>query len=152
MPTKWYVCSRSSRPFRGSTVLEPAIKRHIPEIPNPDGALWDEAEILGNACVVKVQAPQAVLDVIDADLDFLEIPTDAATVPTNSRIGIRTRLTALGYTLTEVSDTNWAVTQLLALLTIAVGNVVVSAGVVTVAAGRRPAPKTVSDIEQTLPG
>ena len=154
MPVRWYVCPYDTVTHLGTVGRRPAVARHIPSIPNPEGALWDEAEILGNSIVVKVSAPAATLLLIDADVDFLNIPVDQPQIASNLRATIRGRLLALGYLLAEVSDTNYVATALLQLLTTGVSNVQVNGtgtGFVW-DSSRRIAPKTVGEIERILPG
>lgn len=147
----WYVCPYDVTTHGGLVARVPAIKRHIPVVPGPLGENWDEAEILGNHVVVKVEAPAEVHALIRADTDFRRIPLDMATIPTGARVALRTYLTGLGYTLAEVADTSWSVTQILRLLTTAASPLSVVAGALVVGAGRRVAPKTVDRIEQLLP-
>lgn len=152
MTMTWFVCPYDPVAAPGGAPgRRPAMARHIPAVPGPAGEDWDEAEVVGNHCVVKVSAPDAVLDQIRADPEFMEVPTGAAPIPTGRRAAIRTYLTSIGYTLAEVNDANWSPTALLQTLTTAASVLQVVGGVITATAGRRIAPKTVLDIERRLP-
>ncbi len=118
MPTRWYICPYDAPEFpppRTGRFRRCAMYRFIPRMPNVVFAVWHELEILGNHCLVKVRAPQLVLDQIEADPDFRQIPR-LATIPGGSRPAIRTRLNALGYTDAEITATGWSLAALLALL------------------------------------
>ena len=116
MPIRWYVCpyDRVSR-RDGGIGRRCAMARHIPVIPNALGARWREIEILGNHCIVKVDAPLALLTTISADSDFREIPV-GTTVPAGQRAAVQARLEALGYTAGEITGTGWIVTALRTLI------------------------------------
>lgn len=64
-----------------------AVARYIPTVPNKDGATWDEVETLNNHTVVDIQAPQAVLDTILADPDFVEAKPGSALTSVLARLG-----------------------------------------------------------------
>lgn len=162
---EWYVCpydvfkpgdvnpnDPDSAVFKFLTRV-PAIARYIPVVPNADGANWDEAEILRNWIVVKVQAPGALHAQIQADADFIHVPRDVS-IPPNLRNKIKKVLGVLGYTDQEISDTGWVTTQLLALLTTARSNWRKNAtgNGIDLLLGRRVTAKLVSDIEKRLPG
>lgn len=73
-----------------------------------DGA-WAETEILGNRAIVKVRAPQAVLDFLDSVPGFRRLPKDRlddslADLPTAVKSAIRDELLDMGYTLDEIHD------------------------------------------------
>jgi len=151
----WYVCPYDTVAGPGGAVgRSPAIKRYIPSVPpspGPTDPTWDEAEILGNYLVVKVNAPAALHSTIRADADFRHVPLGEALIPVGERPGWRSYLTAVGYTLTEVNGSGWTGTGLLRLLTTAAGIVAVEGGIFTVRPGRRVAPKTVDRVEERLP-
>ena len=145
---QWYLCPYDITTVGTRTFRTPAISRFIPSVPNADSANWDEAEILGNHVVVKVFAPDATHTLIQAEPDFFLIPVGIS-VPNPQRNAVRTKLNALGYTDTEINGTGFVVTQLLALLTTAAQAKDVTGALLPT---RRPAPKTVAQIEARLPG
>lgn len=151
---RWYIAPFDVMLEGGDLTRTPGISRYIPTVPNPQGADFDEAEILGNHIVVKVNAPTALQDVIQADPDFVVIPATAATIPTADRAAIRAKLLALGYILKEINDANWLTANLFRLLTSAVHQIIPSAdGLSLVNTGIRKGPsKTVDDINRRLPG
>lgn len=115
MPVRWYICPYDTVPHGPHIGRRCAMHRHIPVVPNATGARWRELEILGNHCLVKVDASLATITVIDADPDFREIPT-GTTVPPARRAAVQTKLEALGYTAAEITGTGWAVAALRTLL------------------------------------
>ena len=150
----WYICPYDLTFFSsGRTLRTPAISRHIPAVPNPDTADWDEAEILGNHILVKVFAPAAQHAVIQADPDFLRIP-GGVSVPLLLRPLVQSKLEALGYTTAEITETNFLVLELLRMLTTAchtvLGRTATNDGLRL--GVRRPSPKTFAHIEARLPG
>lgn len=151
MPIVWYLCPYDVTAPLGRVTRTPAISRYIPTFPDPQGSVWDEAEILGNHCVVKVDAPLAVHTTIQADPDFFVLPT---TIPANRRNVISTKLQALGYTSAEVTRANWDVAALLDLLTTASTLFQRNAAGdgIDVLPGRRAPHKTVAQINARLPG
>ncbi len=156
MPQAWFICpyDHTTTPT-GQPGRAPGMKRYIPATPGPEGERWDEAECLGNHCIVKVDAPLPVLEDIRDEIPtngFMEVPTSQGTIPALLRPALQVYLIARGYTLEEVLGVSWSSTGILNLLTIgasilAVGN----GGQITPLNGRRPAPKTVAQIEQLLP-
>lgn len=148
----WYVCPYDVTKDPDGVLRTPAMHRYIPRVPNADGSNWDEAEILGNHIVVKVEAPLAVHATIQADPDFLVVPT--GTIPANRQAVVKTKLLALGYTDAEITATQWIAAELLARLTVAVSSIQKNAAGdgVDVLPGRRPSPKTVAQINARLPG
>ncbi len=106
----WYLAPYDTeRRARGISRV-PAMARHIPTVPNADGADWEETEILGNHILVKVSAPDALHTRIGADNDFLSI--NAASTPT-----IHAKLLALGYAQAELDTVApWTLTNLLEML------------------------------------
>lgn len=95
----WYLCQYDSEVIDGEAQRRCAMRRHIPFIPNAQGATWEEAETLGNQTLVRVEASAAMQDRIAADPDMIELVRDG-------RITVRLkalsdRLTALGLTSAE---------------------------------------------------
>lgn len=113
MPVIWFICPYDVRVEKRRLQRSPSIRRYIPTHPRPDGAEWSEVEILGNHILVKVSAPQRLLNRVSADPDFTELPDP---IPVTSRTGITNILLALGYTQTEIDDTRWVVPTLLRVL------------------------------------
>ena len=155
----WYICPydtvQGPGAGQGSPGRRPAIARHIPSVPNPDGSMEVHAEILGNHLLCKVAGPDSLHEQIRADSDFHEIPAGEATIPAGRRAAIRTRLVSLGYTLGEIADTNWVVTALMALLTSATSDVREKSdksGFEIVGTGRKPGGRTSGNLERDLPG
>lgn len=154
MAFAWFVCpydkiTDAPTPFPARRC---AMHRYIP-IPNWVNGLWDEAEILGNHCVVKVSASDSMIATIEADPDFIRIPTDKTTIEDMKQLKIFNKLYDLTYTLQEIADCNWVFTQLLALLTTAKSEVNAVGGDFVVTKDKRlVAKKTVADIEKELPG
>ena len=148
---QWYLCPYDviTRPI--GVVRVPAIARYIATVPNVDGSLWDEAETLGNYLVVKVFAPITVHTLIQADADFVAIPS---VIPVSSQLTLKNKLVSLGFTAKEVDDTGFDVMLLLTLLT-SVRTIFqknLTNDGLNVLAGRRAAGKTVMDIQARLPG
>jgi hypothetical protein len=145
MLTRFYLCPYDTVNRRGGQIgRRCAMARHVPRIPNADGAVWDEAEILGNHCLVKLTAPPALHRAVEDDPDFVHIPTDRPTITGEVRNVILARLLALGYRATEVSQTQWGVRPLLGLINSAASEVRENAtrtGFTWTAAQRLP-PKT----------
>lgn len=117
MPVRWYLCPYDTTPGPGGNVARRcAMRRHIPRMPNAAGAVWEEVEVLGNRTLVRVRAPLAALALIDADLDFTEIPSALPTVPLARRPAVRSALNNAGYGDPEITATGWDLQQLLALV------------------------------------
>jgi len=132
--------------------------RYIPSVPllqliTPSTPQFDEVEICNNYTLVKVSAPQALLDTIDADPDFQSIPR-LASIPANLRTRIRNKLLALGYDAADIDAANWNAEELLRLLPRLVHNVALSADKrsVVVGARRNGSGKNVDMIDKRLPG
>lgn len=154
MPIIWYLCPYDVTKEALGVVRRPAISRYIPTFPDPNGSVWDEAETLGNALVVKVSAPDPVHATIQADPDFVVIPHLDATIPLAQRATLRVRLIALGFSNDELEATGWAATALLARLTSArtVFQRNAAGNGIDILPGRRTPGKTVTDIDRRLPG
>lgn len=72
-----------------------------------DGGDWQETEILGNACLVKVRASAATLATIAADSTIRRLPKDAlnlslADLTPTQKATLRNQVLALGYTVPEL--------------------------------------------------
>jgi hypothetical protein len=169
MPIAWYLCAytvtkqdavtsvpdgQRSLPIGVCRTLP--IHTYIPAIPNADGATWSEIEIMGNTCLVKVDAPTAIHTAIAADPAIFAIPnrTLTTTVPTNRRTAVSTKLQGLGYTTAEITGTNWNVDALLTLLTSGASPVVLNATAdgITIQPGRGKRTRAWQAIDQEIPG
>lgn len=71
----WYLCPYDVEPDLGTVCRVCAIARYLPTSPGPDKSEWSCTEIQKGYAVVKVSAPQAILDTISADADFHDITT-----------------------------------------------------------------------------
>jgi hypothetical protein len=153
MATSWYLCPYDSAKLGPRLVRRPAMHRYYPVIPNAEEVVWEEAETLGNHCIVKVIGPDSAHATIRADASFFEF-NPLSTIPSNRRNQVRNRLTSLGFTQAEVDATGFVITQLLALLTTAAAIIGPDAtgNAVEAKPGRKVAPKTVAQIEANLPG
>lgn len=74
----WYLCPYELVPFRDGVARRCAMARHIPSVPNADGADWQEQETLGNAALVRVDAPASVQAAITKDPDCVLVPDTGA--------------------------------------------------------------------------
>jgi hypothetical protein len=103
MPVAWYIVPYGRRP--GSRpVRYPAIDDYSSQI-HQYGGQWAETEILGNRCIVKVRAPQAVLSALDGV--YKRLPKDRlddvlADLPLAVRRALRDELADMGYALDEI--------------------------------------------------
>lgn len=153
MSVLWYLCPYDISSASGRVTRRCAMSRHIPSVPNADGAIWEEAEILGNHAAVKVSAPDAVHLTIQADVDFLLLPLDGTT-PVPVRAVLRSKLNALGYTDVELDATGWTRRELLRAITSVrqdiLGPNATRDGVLF--GGRIPAGKSSNDIDRRLAG
>ena len=157
MPVRYYLCPYDTVPrpgIAGQIMRRCAMARHIPRIPNPAGAVWEEVEILGNHCLVRVRANAAGLSLIDADPDFREIPSDVPVIPIARRPAIQTRLESLGYASGEILATSWNTRQLLIAISAVCSEVRQRgdlAGYDITPGVRRPAPRRLRDLDDGVP-
>jgi hypothetical protein len=150
MAISWYLCPYDMIVAPdGGRGRSCAMRRHILAVIL--GSSWDELEIMGNHTLVKVDAPLAIHTLIRADADFTEIPNP---IPGGRQAALRTKLVSLGYTDAEVTATGFSFDAVLALLASTRSNIQMSADqqTIVVVAGRRTASKTLTDINQRLPG
>lgn len=106
MPTAWFLCqyelaSIGSFQFRRCQLA--AFSAQI----QADGGTFQEAEVLGGRAIVKVSASAATLATIAATPGIRRIPLARLDDPLSSltpgqRTALRTELTDMGYTLTEL--------------------------------------------------
>lgn len=151
MPTRYYLCPYDTAIRAGVRVRVPAMVRHLPRLPRDDGATWEEAETLGNHCLVKVSATVAVLTTVEDDADFLRIPASGE-VRSGRRAALLAKLTALGFQSTEILSADWDASRLLALLASTSGGVEADgAGGFRTTNRRLQPPKPLAVLERRLP-
>lgn len=107
----WYLCPYELIPFRDSVARRCVMARHIPTVPNADGADWQEQETLGDAALVRVDAPTSVQATIAADPTCVLIPETGAV-----SLALETAIVALGFSLAEVRAAERSMDQIRALL------------------------------------
>lgn len=71
------------------------------------GGHWSESEVLGNCAIVKVRAPQAGIDQLDAQPGFIKIPVQLlgdslSSLSSTKKTQIRNKLEEMGYTPAEI--------------------------------------------------
>jgi hypothetical protein len=73
------------------------------------GGDWTETEVLGNRAIVKVRAPAAVLNALNAVAGFKRVPKDRlddslADLPAGVKQALRNELEDMGYTVAEIQE------------------------------------------------
>jgi hypothetical protein len=109
MPIAWFICPYKRGPNIG---LGPSRYCAMDDFTNQiitDGGTWSETEILGNHAIVKVRASDVTLTKIADGQGFVRMPKAVLTEPLSdlgatAKTSIRNKLTALGYSLSEVRN------------------------------------------------
>jgi len=108
MPVAWFIA-----PYVRDTSNPARIARYVivddltPAI-RADGGDWSETEVLGQEAIVKVRASAATLALVAALPGVTRLPVGSlddplATLTNQQKNAIRNRVTALGYTLSELN-------------------------------------------------
>lgn len=105
MPIAWFIVPYKRHPHRPRTRY-PAIDDYT-EIIRAHGGDWRETEILGNRALVKVRAPQTVLNTLAAFSDFKHIPKARLNEPLSDLSpavlnALRDELLDQGYTMQQL--------------------------------------------------
>ena len=107
MPVAYYICPYKTKPghFLGRPIRYVAMDDYTPQIYAAGGA-WSEVECLGNRAIVKVRAPQELLDIGDGI--FTRLPKDRlddslADLPATVKNGLKNMVLDMGYTIEEVN-------------------------------------------------
>lgn len=119
MPSAWFICPYDTYKSRitGTAGRRCAMHRYLHALPDGEGSDWDEAETLSGHALVWVSTTAAKMALIEADADFLEIPTPSVTVAKDRGL-ITDKMIALGYTQGELDATGWASSAVFDLLTV----------------------------------
>jgi len=116
MAIAWFITRYKRRDrFPGKPFRYCAMDDYTPQIYSASGR-WTETEVLGGYAIVKVKAPDAVLQTIAADPLFQRIPLNLLTqslgeLTPGQRRAIQDRIEAMGYTAEEIRSalgSNWA--------------------------------------------
>ena len=102
----WYIVPYEIIRTPGLTYRRVAICQYQAQI-NAAGGQWTETEVLGDRAIVKVRAPQAVLNALNAV--FQRIPKDRlddslADLPLAAKQKIKNAILNMGYTLQELQE------------------------------------------------
>lgn len=112
MTIAWILCPYKVRPSNNPhfRFIRYAAMDDFTPLIQVGGGAWAEVEVLGNVALCKVNTTDANLTTILATADFQRIPvglrlTDSlATLTAGQRNAILTRLQAMGYTVTEITN------------------------------------------------
>jgi hypothetical protein len=109
MAIAWFICQYKidqNRPSRRYCAMNDFTALIIEQ----DGGAWSETEVLGGYAVVKVRAAETTLTTIDGTTGFTRIPnnwvalnTTLGSLTTAQRTALLNIVTAMGYTLAEIS-------------------------------------------------
>ena len=102
----WFIVPYGRKTIGGALVRYPKIDDFTGQI-TAAGGFWSESEVLGDCAVVKVRAPQAGIDQLDAQPGFIKIPVEHLDDPLSSltatkKTQIRNKLESMGYSLAEI--------------------------------------------------
>jgi hypothetical protein len=116
----WFICPYKRDP-RTDKVARYCAMGDFNDLIVADGGRWSEAEILGDAALVKVSASAGTLTTINAAPGFLRFPNHVdlndtlGDLTANQRQALRDEALALGYTQAEIDaalPANWATVTL----------------------------------------
>jgi hypothetical protein len=121
--------------------------RYVPTVQPGQLPDWDEAETLGNRCLVRLDGDAGLHATVQADPDFLLL--EDTVIPAGKQNAVRTYLLNLGFTLAEITATGYTMLGLGQLLTSCASTITVNGprtGFVVNSALRRGGGKTFSQI------
>jgi hypothetical protein len=143
----WYLCPYDTVGSGDRLYRRPAMCRYVPTVQPGQLPDWDEAETLGNRCLVRLDGDASLHATVQGDPDFLLL--DDTVIPAGKRNTVRTALLNLGFTLEEITATGYTMLGLGQLLTSCASTITPNAqrtGFVVDNALRRGAGKTFSAI------
>lgn len=102
----WFIIPYATRTIGGVLVRYCKIDDFTSQIVAAGGH-WSESEVLGDCAIVKVRAPQAGIDQLDAQPGFIRIPIERLDDPLSSlsaakKTQIRNKLEEMGYSTAEI--------------------------------------------------